>query len=362
MRQALRKGVVAAEIVPVCVGAALENKGGAQLLDAVQGLFPSPLEHAPWKGEDEAERKSSPDEPLSCVVFKTMADPFAGQLSVMRVMSGMFPPDASVLNASKDETERVGQILLLQGKAQDPGQGAGGARGPLWRWASSRTPPPGIPCARKRAPFKAVLPPLPPTLITYALAPKEKGEEDKVYSAIHKLLEEDVNLKITQDEETADVLLSGMGQLHIEISVEKARRRYKVETELKTPKVPYRETIKGRAEVQGRHKKQTGGRGQFGDCWVRIEPLPKGSGYEYVDAIVGGSIPKQYIPAVDKGIQEAAKRGFLAGCPVIDFKATVFDGSFHNVDSSEMAFKIAGSLAFKKSHGGRPSPRFWSPS
>ncbi len=346
-RQALHKGVLAGEIVPVCAGAALENKGGAQLLDVIQRLFPSPLEHAPWRGEDEAERKSSPDEPLSCVVFKTMADPFAGQLSVMRVMSGMFSPDSSVYNASKDENERVGQILLLHGKthtsAKEPvGPGAVVAVGKLKNTSTGNTL-----CAEK-APFKAVLPPLPPTLITYALAPKEKGEEDKVYSAIHKLLEEDVNLKISQDEETADVLLAGMGQLHIEISVEKARRRYKVETELKVPKVPYRETIKGRAEVQGRHKKQTGGRGQFGDCWVRLEPLPKGSGYEYVDAIVGGSIPRQYIPAVDKGIQEAAKRGYLAGCPVIDFKATVYDGSYHNVDSSEMAFKIAGSLAFRK--------------
>ncbi|MEG1610499.1 MAG: elongation factor G, partial [Bilophila sp.] len=187
-----------------------------------------------------------------------------------------------------------------------------------------------------------------PQLITFALAPKEKGDEDKVYAAVQKLLDEDITLKMGRDEESGDVLLSGMGQLHIEISVERARRRYKVDILLKTPKVPYRETVRGKVQAQGRHKKQTGGRGQFGDCWIELEGMPRGSGYVFEDGVVGGVIPRTYVPAIDKGIQESAARGFIAGYPVVDFKARVFDGSYHNVDSSEMAFKIAGSLAFKK--------------
>jgi elongation factor G len=204
----------------------------------------------------------------------------------------------------------------------------------------------------EKSPFELPKPSMPPQLISYALAPKEKGDEDKVFAAVHKLLDEDITLKLSRDEETADILLSGMGQLHIELSVEKARRRYKTEILLKTPKVPYRETVKGKIQVQGRHKKQSGGRGQFGDCWVEFEAMPRGEGYAFEDAIVGGSIPRQYIPAVDKGIQEAGTRGFIAGYPVVDFKAKLYDGSYHSVDSSEMAFKIAGSLAFKKAMEG----------
>ena len=202
--------------------------------------------------------------------------------------------------------------------------------------------------APKKKPFALPMPELPPQLITYALAPKEKGEEDKVYAAIQRLLDEDITLKLGRDEENGDILLSGMGQLHIELSVEKAKRRFKIDIVLKTPKVPYRETVRGKCQVQGRHKKQSGGRGQFGDCWIEMEGLPRGSGYVFEDAIVGGVIPRQYIPAIDKGVQEAAARGFLAGCQVVDFRVKVYDGSYHTVDSSEMAFKVAGSLAFKK--------------
>ena len=199
----------------------------------------------------------------------------------------------------------------------------------------------------EKAPFVLEKTELPPKLITFALAAAEKGEEDKVFQAIAKLLDEDITLHLFRDEESGDILLSGMGQLHIETAVEKAKRRSKVEVLLKTPKVPYRETLKGSADVQGRHKKQTGGRGQFGDCRARFAPLPAGGGYEFVDQIVGGAIPRQYIPAVDKGIQESAQKGPLTGSPVVDFKVELYDGSFHNVDSSEMAFKVAGSLAFK---------------
>lgn len=343
----LRKGVLAGELVPVVVGSALQNKGGKELLDAIATLFPSPLERPAFSGEDGSERTSDDEGPACCFVFKTIADPFAGQLNMVRVISGRLGTDSALKNMRTGETERMGSLLYLVGKTQTPckdtlGPGAVVAVAKL---KSTRT---GDSLCDEKAPFAVVLPTLQPQLITFALAPKEKGDEDKVYAAIQKLLDEDVTLKLARDEETGDILLSGMGQLHVEIAVERARRRYKVEIQLKTPKVPYRETVRGKVQAQGRHKKQTGGRGQFGDCWIEMEGLPRGSGYVFEDAIVGGVIPRTYIPAIDKGIQESAARGFIAGYPVVDFKIRVFDGSYHNVDSSEMAFKVAGSLAFKK--------------
>ncbi len=348
VRQGLRQGLLRGELTPVLAGAALENKGGAVLLDVVADLFPGPMERAPFPNTAGEERAPSLQAPVAAFALKTLADPFAGQLTIFRVLAGEFAPDATYFNPTVGETERVGQLLHLTGKTHTPtktpaGPGAIVGVAKLKTTATGHTLTSG-----KDDAFRLATPPLPPQLITYALAPKEKGEEDKVYQAVQKLLPEDITLSLTRDEESGDILLSGMGQLHIETAVERARRRYKVDIELKTPKVPYRETIRGKADVQGRHKKQSGGRGQFGDCWIRMEPLPHGAGYEFVDQIVGGAIPRQYIPAVDKGVQEAAARGHLAGFPVVDFKVTLYDGSFHSVDSSEMAFKIAGSLAFKK--------------
>ncbi len=343
----LRAGVLSGELVPVIAGAALENKGGVQLLDAIQALFPSALEHAPWVDAEGKERAAAEEGPMAAVVVKTLSDPFIGHLSIMRVMSGVLNPDTAYKNMENGESERIGQILMLNGKNQVAGKEAVGP-GAIIAVAKLKNTHTGDTLSDPKAPFAVARPKLPPQLITYALAPKEKGEEDKVYAAVAKLLEEDITLKLSRDEESGDILLAGMGQLHIEISVEKAKRRYKVEIVLKTPKIPYRETIKASASVQGRHKKQSGGRGQFGDCWIKMEPMPRGSGYEYVDAIVGGVVPRQYIPAVDKGVQESAQRGYLAGYQVVDFRVTLYDGSFHTVDSSEMAFKIAGSLAFKK--------------
>ena len=250
-------------------------------------------------------------------------------------------------NVRSGEGERLGGLLYLLGKTQTPCKEAVGP-GALVAVAKLKNTRTGDTLCDEKAPFSLPVPDLPPQLITYALAPKEKGEEDKVYTAMQRLLDEDVTLRLGRDEETGDILLSGMGQLHIELSVEKAKRRFKVDIVLKTPKVPYRETVRGKCQVQGRHKKQSGGRGQFGDCWIEMEGLPRGSGYIFEDAIVGGVIPRQYIPAIDKGVQEAAARGFLAGCQVVDFRVKVYDGSYHTVDSSEMAFKVAGSLAFKK--------------
>lgn len=343
----LRRGVLNAALTPVVVGSSLENKGGRELLDAIARLFPSPLERPAFLDANGNERASSDEGPACGLVFKTIADPFSGQLNMVRVISGTISSESTLKNMRTEESERLGTLLYLDGKTQTPckdvlGPGAIIAVGKL---KNTRT---GDTLSDDKAPFAVAMPQLAPQLITFALAPKEKGDEDKVYAAVQKLLDEDVTLKLSRDEESGDILLSGMGQLHIETAVERAKRRYKVEILLKTPKVPYRETVRGKVQVQGRHKKQSGGRGQFGDCWIEMEGLPRGSGYVFEDAIVGGAIPRNYIPAIDKGVQESAARGFIAGCPVVDFKVRLYDGSYHTVDSSEMAFKVAGSLAFKK--------------
>lgn len=342
----LRKGVLSGELVPVMAGAALENKGGVQLLDLIANYLPSPLDRGSILNENAEDLKIDPNGAPVLFICKSIIDPFSGQLNIARVFSGSVSSDSTLKNARSGENERLGSPILLTGKNQNQTKETLGP-GTLVALAKLKNTRTGDTLADKTG-FVVHMPELPPQLISYAVSPKEKGDEEKVFSALQKLTEEDITLKLSRDEETGEIILSGMGQLHIEIAVEKAKRRYKVDIVLNTPKVPYRETFKGKAQVQGRHKKQTGGRGQFGDCWVEFEALAKGEGYVFEDAIVGGSIPRQYIPAVDKGVQEAAARGFMSGYPVVDFKAKLYDGSFHNVDSSEMAFKIAGSLAFKK--------------
>ena len=347
LKSALVAGVKSGELVPVVIGSALNNMGGPQLLDAIQALLPSPLDHAYWDGEDGSARESTEAAPVAGFVFKTLADPFAGQLTIMRVLSGTLSGDMTLVNSRTGQQERMGQLLLTTGKEQTPCKTPLGP-GSIVTLAKLKDTKTGDALSSDKAPFVLKKPALPRTLITFALASKEKGDEDKVYQAMAKLLDEDVTLKLGRDEETADTLLSGMGQNHIEISVERAKRRYKVDIVLKTPKVPYRETVKTAArEIQGRHKKQTGGHGQFGDCWIRMEPLPRGGKFEFANAVFGGSIPKNYIPAVEKGIIETAERGFLAGFPMVDFKVTVYDGSYHDVDSSELAFKLAARKAFR---------------
>jgi elongation factor G len=343
----LRAGVISGELTPVLVCSAMENKGGKAVLDAVEDLLPSPLDRPVFTDLGGKERVASPDGPSACLVFKTLSDPFSGQLSLLRILSGTVSTDTVLKNMRAEENERLGNLLYLTGKAQTPVKDSvyPGAIVAVAKLKNTRS---GDTLCDEKALFALPMPKLPPQLITYALAPREKGEEDKVYTAIQRLLDEDITLKLARDEESGDILLSGMGQLHIELSVEKAKRRYKIDIVLKTPKVPYRETVRGKCQVQGRHKKQSGGRGQFGDCWIEMEGLQRGAGYIFEDAIVGGVIPRQYIPAIDKGIQEAAARGFLAGCQVVDYRVKVYDGSYHTVDSSEMAFKVAGSLAFKK--------------
>jgi elongation factor G len=343
----LRKGVLARQIVPVIAVSGLENKGAGPLLSMIEALMPSGLEHAPFMGADGKELTPSETGPAACFVFKTLSDPFAGQLTVVRVLSGSISGDSALKNMTTGDNERLGAPILMNGKTQTQVKEPMGP-GSVVALAKLKNTSTGDTLSDDKLGFTLKVPTLPPQLISYALAPKEKGEEDKVFAAVQRLLDEDITLKLSRDEETGDILVSGMGQMHIETSVERAKRRSKVDIVLKTPKVPYRETIKGTSQVQGRHKKQSGGRGQFGDCWVEFSPLERGSGYQFEDGIVGGVVPRQYIPAVDKGIQEACVRGYLAGFPMVDFKARLYDGSYHTVDSSEMAFKVAGSLAFKK--------------
>ncbi|MBQ9537591.1 MAG: elongation factor G [Desulfovibrionaceae bacterium] len=343
----LRTGVSHGDIVPVFVCSALEDKGGVAILDAITTLLPAPTARPAFKDAQGQERLADPTAPLAAYVLKTLTDPYSGQLSLLRVLSGTLTADTTVINSRTGESERLGNLLLLCGNEQTACKEELGP-GAIVAVAKLKNTKTGDTLADPKAPFTLPVPPLAPQLITYALAPKTKGDEDKVYAAMQRLLDEDITLKLGRDEESGDILLSGMGQLHIEMAVEKAKRRYKVDIVLKTPKVPYRESVRGKCQVQGRHKKQSGGRGQFGDCWIELEGMPRGSGYSFEDAIVGGAIPRQYIPAIDKGIQEAAARGFLAGCPVVDFRVKLYDGSYHTVDSSEMAFKFAGSIAFKK--------------
>ena len=347
IRAGLKKGVLARLVVPVVAVSGLENKGAKALLDTIDELLPSGLEHPAFAGLEGKELVPAENGPAACLVFKTLSDPFAGQLAVARVLSGAIGGDSNLKNMTSGDNERLGAPLLLLGKNQTQTRESMGP-GAVIAFAKLKNTRTGDTLCDDKAGFALRVPELPPQLISYALAPKEKGEEDKVYAAVQRLLEEDITLRLSRDEETGDILVSGMGQMHIETSVERARRRYKVDILLKTPKVPYRETIRATAQVQGRHKKQSGGRGQFGDCWVEFQPLERGAGYQFEDGIVGGVVPRQYIPAIDKGIQEASARGFLAGYPMVDFKARLYDGSYHTVDSSEMAFKVAGSLAFKK--------------
>ncbi len=347
--QGLRVGTLKGNFVPVLCGAT--SLGSSQLLDAINLYLPAPEDRGLVKGANPATQaevalETDPDGPLAAQVFKTVADPYAGRLSIFRIYSGAMNADSTVLNANRAVPERFGQLFLLEGKGQKAvpslGPGAFGAVAKLKETVTGDT------LTSEATPL--ILPPMAPSrpMVTFALEPKKQGEEDKVFSAFSKLIEEDPSLVLTRNAETKEILLSGVGSVHIEATAEKLKRKFGVEVNLKSPKVPYRETIKGTVKVQGKYKRQSGGRGQYGDTWLELEPLPKGSGFEFADKIVGGAIPKQYIPSVEKGIAEAKNTGILAGFPVVDFRVTLYDGSFHDVDSSDMAFKIAGSMGFKK--------------
>ncbi len=348
---ALRKGVSSRVFVPVLCGSATKNVGIDLLMDFIMNVMPSPLDRGPRIGTDpdtekEIERGPDPDAPFSAFIFKTVADPYAGRLTLFKVVSGTLGGDGTFYNVNKRAKERFTQLLRLAGKEQKPLTGA--EPGAIVAVAKLKETTTGDTLCADNAKIRFQCAEPLPSVISYAVGAKSKGDEDKVFISLTKLLEEDTALKLTRNSETKEILLSGMGQVHIEATAEKLKRKFNVEVELRTPKVPYKETIKKKVRVQGKHKKQTGGHGQYGDCWIQLEPKPKGEGFEFVDKIVGGVIPKQYIPAVEKGVVEASQKGVLAGFPCIDFRVTLDYGSFHAVDSSEMAFKVAGSLAFKK--------------
>lgn len=347
----LRKAIMKRALYPVFCASALRNFGPRVLLDLLVQLTPNPLERAPvatidLKSGEPGEMTVQKKGPAVGYVFKTIADPFAGRISMIKVYGGSLKSDRSLRNVRTEVDERLGSLQVLQGKSN--ASIAEARTGDICALTKLKDTTSGDTLGEPPCRFEVKRIEYPEPAISFAIEPASRGDEDKIGNAVSKIMEEDPSLRFTRDPQTKEFLLSGSGQLHIEVSVAKLKKKYGVEVILKPPKVPYRETITGNADVQGRHKKQTGGHGQFGDCKIRLEPLPRGQGFEFANEIFGGSIPRQYIPAVEKGIQEAAERGFLAGFPVVDFKVTLYDGSYHDVDSSELAFKIAGSLAFRK--------------
>lgn len=350
LAEGLRRAIAGRRLFPVLYTSGEENIGTDALLDFLAAFAPAP------GGESEAQpatagaaptrRPMRDDAPLSLYVFKTIADPFAGRLSLFKVRSGVVHNDETVTNFTRSGSERLAHLSVPQGKQLlAVSELHAGDIGVVAKLRDTLT---GDTLGDKAAPVQYPPPKAPEAAIHFAIEAKSRGDEDKVGAALHKMLEEDLALHFVRDEQTQEFLLGGTGQQHVEIAIAKLKQRYNVEVKLKAPKVPYRETILGKADVQGRYKKQTGGHGQFGDCKIRMEPLGRGSGFEFVNEIFGGAIPRNFIPAVEKGIVESAHRGYLAGFPVVDFRVVLYDGSYHDVDSSELAFKVAGSMAFKK--------------
>jgi elongation factor G len=347
----LHRAFLERKAFPVLLASATRVVGIRNLLDAAVDLMPSPVERGVRQGVDpssgsEAARPPKNDAPVSAFIFKTIADPYAGRLSLFRVVSGVLKGDTSIQNSGRGVVERLGTVNLLQGKQLIPiAELRAGDLGAVAKLKESRT---SDTLADPAHPIQYPAIAFPEPAISFAIEPKSKGDEDKISTALSRLMEEDPVLRVARDPRTHELLVSGNGQVHVEVAIAKMKKKFGAEAVLKQPKVPYLETIKRRVPAtQGRHKKQTGGRGQFGDCWIELEPLPRGTGFEFVDKIFGGSIPQNFRPAVEKGIRESAERGWLSGNPVVDFRVKLTDGSYHDVDSSEMAFKIAGSLAFK---------------
>lgn len=350
LKQAIRQATRERKVFPILFGSALRQVGVAQALDAVVDYLPSPLETPEAVGQNPGngealKRAADPGAPFSAYVFKTLIDPFAGKLSIMRVMSGKLMSDMTCYVPNRQAKEKIGHLFRLEGKKQEAVKEA--LAGEIVAAAKFRDIATGDTLCDEKAPIQYPGPVHFAPNISFALEPKSKADEDKLPQGLHRIREEDQTIELHRDEETRDFILSGMGQQHIEIVVEKLKRKYGAEVVLKAPKVPYKETIRGSASAQGRLKKQTGGRGQFGDTWLKVEPLPAGSGFEFVDRIVGGAIPRNYIPAVEKGVREAMAAGYLAGYAMVDVRVTLYDGSYHDVDSSDMAFKIAASMGFK---------------
>jgi len=350
---ALHNAIREDKLFPVVFSSGLGNLGADRVMDFIVDYTPAPSEHEWVQGEplasgngDAPKRHETDNEPVSLYVFKTLSDAFSGRISYFKVFSGVLKNDATLQNFSRASQEKLAHISSMQGKTAIPvPELHAGDIGAVAKLKETLT---GDTLGDKSAPIQYPRVKLPEPAITFAIEPKSRADEDKLGPGIHKLMEEDAMLRFFRDAQTKEFLIAGTGQQHIEVVVAKLKKRYHTEVILKAPKVPYRETIRGKADAEGKHKKQTGGHGQFGVCRIKMEPLPRGSGIEFVDDVFGGAIPKNWIPSVEKGIRDSAERGFLAGFPVVDFRASLYDGKYHDVDSSDMAFKIAGSLAFKE--------------
>jgi len=347
--EGLNQGLRDLRVVPVMCGSALRNIGTDLILDFTVDNFPAPTEReslpAKSNGGEAAGRKILAKDPCSLFVFKTSADPFAGRISYFKVFSGVVKNDAALTNVGRNVPERLAHLSVPVGKTLNPiTELQAGDIGAVAKLKDTLT---GDTLGDKGVGYTFEPVRLPEPSIAFAIEAKSRNDEDRMGNAVHRILEEDQSLRFYRDPQTREFLLAGAGQQHVEIVVARLKKRYAVDVTLKAPKIPYRETIRGKADVQGRHKKQTGGHGQFGDCWIRMEPLGRGEKFQFANEIFGGSIPRNFIPAVEKGIIEAAEKGFLAGFPMVDFKVTVYDGSYHDVDSSELAFKLAARKAFK---------------
>ena len=350
----LRLGIQAGTIVPIYCGSATKNIGIVPLLNAIVDFLPSPMDRAaraPLEGlhpdtGEAAKRRAVPEDPFSGIVFKTLIDPFVGRLSFLRVLSGVLHADSTVFNSSRGSKETGGHLYTLLGKKHTavPSAGAGEIVA-IGKLKDTQT---GDTLSDEHAPICYPKPVLPRPVVSFAIEPKSSADIEKISLGLHKLIEEDPTLEFSRHIDTKEMVLSGMGQVHIDLALEKLRRKYGAEVVLHMPKIPYRETIRATAQAQGKYKKQTGGHGQYGDCWLEIAPLPRGEGFKFENKVVGGAIPRNFIPAVEKGVVEAMHHGSLAGFPVVDCRVAVYDGSYHAVDSSEMAFKIAASMGFKK--------------
>ncbi len=348
IREGLAQAVREQRLFPVLCASGLRNIGTDRLLEFAVEFFPAPIERPAKAGVSngaEIERAVSDSEPVSIYVYKTVADPFAGRLSYFKVQSGVLKNDANLINSRSENSERLAHVGCLMGKDIAPvTQLHAGDLGAVAKLKDTLT---GDTLCEKGAMIAYPAVKLPEPSIAFAVEAKSRQDEDRMGNAIQRILEEDLSLRFYRDPQTKEFLVAGSGQQHVEVVVSRLAKRYNVEVNLRAPKIPYRETIRGNADVHGRHKKQTGGHGQFGDCRIRVEPLARGANFEFANEIFGGAIPRQFIPAVEKGILEAAANGFLAGYPVVDFKATLYDGSYHDVDSNELSFKLAGRKAFK---------------
>jgi elongation factor G len=350
---ALHEAIREDKLFPVLFTSGLGNIGVDELMDFIVDYTPAASEHhalTGWtaEGGPPAERKGTDNEPASVYVFKTMSDAFAGRISYFKVFSGVLKDDASLQNYNRNIQEKFAHISLVQGKQAIPIPEL--HAGDIGAVAKLRETLTGDTLGDKSSPIRYPMVQLPEPAITFAIEPKSRADEDKLGVGLHKLMEEDAMLRFFRDPQTKEFLIAGTGQQHIEVVVSKMKKRYHAEVVLKAPKVPYRETIRGKADVQGRHKKQTGGHGQYGDCKIKMEPLPKNSEveFEFINDIFGGSIPRNFIPAVEKGIKDAAARGYLAGYPVVNFRVSLYDGSYHDVDSNDLSFQMAGRIAFRK--------------